>query len=390
VDLSAQIRQALNQELAKARAAMEEGEFKKASGFYSRSANLADKLERYLSTMEQRKANRESARHYRELAEKLAAGYVPSHAVPGGPVVSMEESETDFSDQVVSMIQKSAVAWEEIGGLEAVKEEIKTAFGLALARKPRGMRLHGWRSMLFYGPPGTGKTLLAAATSHSLEATFFNVKVSDVISKYFGESSKIIGALFNEARSRQPSVIFLDEVDALTASRDGDESGAERRVLSTLLSELDGFESKDFHGFLMTIAATNVPWMLDEAVISRFERKIYVPLPDPEAREAIIRAHLKQFGLETEHPPADIAARTDRFSGRDLARLCKAAINRMVLECNPNLTTRVDEGLDRLAGYELKVRRLSREDWEEAVGEIDIDVSENRLQAYENWRRRLA
>lgn len=368
---------------------VEEGAFAKAARHYERSANLAEKLERYLSTPAQRKANREKAKRYRELADKLAAGYVPTQATGGAPQVAMEPAETDFSDHVSSLIQKSTVTWDDIGGLEPVKEEIKTAFGLALARKPKGKRLQGWRSMLFYGPPGTGKTLLAAATSNSLDATFFNVKVSDVISKYFGESSKIIGSLFKEARDIQPSVIFLDEVDALTASRDGTESGSERRVLSTLLSEMDGFETKDFQGFLMTIAATNIPWTLDEAIISRFEKKIYVPLPDKPAREAIISGHLKQAGLSSTYPLSDIADSTENFSGRDLVRLCKEAINRMALDSNPTLTRRVDGGREELLQYELKLRDLSHSDWESALEGIEVNSSGELLQAFEGWRRKM-
>ena len=390
MDLSAQIRQSLKIEVDKARTAMEDAEYTKAAGHYERSANLADRLERYLSTPSQRKSNRERAKRYRELAEKLAAGYAPSRiGISGSPGLDMETAETDFSERISSLIQKSSVRWDDIGGLSDVKEEIKTAYGLSLARKPKGMQLHGWRSMLFYGPPGTGKTLLAAATSNSLDATFFNVKVSDIISKYFGESSKIIGSLFSEARSRQPSVVFLDEVDALTASRDGSESGAERRVLSTLLSELDGFETKDFQGFIMTIAATNIPWSLDEAILSRFEKKIYVPLPDLSAREAIVDSFIRQTGLNTGFPVQEIARKTDRLSGRDLVRLCKEAVNRMVKECNPTLSRRVDDGLDALLSYELMVRELTQADWEAALGTIEVNTSEDQVKAFESWRKDL-
>jgi SpoVK/Ycf46/Vps4 family AAA+-type ATPase len=116
------------------------------------------------------------------------------------------------------------------------------------------------------GPPGTGKTLLAAATAGNLEATFFNVKVSSLLSKYFGESTKLISALYSVARRLSPAVIFLDEFESLTPSRGSGESGSERRIVSTLLAELDGLQGKDDDSFVMTICATNLPWLLDLAI----------------------------------------------------------------------------------------------------------------------------
>jgi katanin p60 ATPase-containing subunit A1 len=185
---------------------------------------------------------------------------------------------------VLSLIHKSDVQWGDIGGLEDTKDSIKSAYALALAQKPAGVQVSSWRNLLMYGPPGTGKTLLAAATAGNLEATFFNVKVSSLLSKYFGESTKLISALFSVARRLSPAVIFLDEFESLTPVRGSGESGAERRIVSTLLAELDGLQAKDDTGFVLTICATNLPWLLDLAILSRFQRRIYVPLPDPDAR----------------------------------------------------------------------------------------------------------
>ena len=194
--------------------------------------------------------------------------------------------EDDYEQEVLQLIHKSDVKWDQIGGLEDTKNAIKSAYALALAKKPEGVQISSWRNLLLYGPPGTGKTLLAAATAGNLEATFFNVKVSSLLSKYFGESTKLISALFAVARTLSPAVIFLDEFESLTPSRGSGESGSERRIVSTLLAELDGLQGKDDDSFVMTICATNLPWLLDLAILSRFQRRIYVPLPE------IGRAHV--------------------------------------------------------------------------------------------------
>src|SRR5439155_13430442 len=214
----------------------------------------------------------------------------------------------------------SPVTWDQIGGLEETKREIKYALALSIAKAPEGVQIPTWRNVLFYGPPGTGKTLLAAATSNAIRlnakdetrAVFFNVKVSSVMSKYFGESTKIVSELYGQARDTSPAVVFLDEFEALAISRDNDNSGPERRILSTILSELDGLSEKGRRDiYVLTIAATNRPWDLDPAVLSRFEKKILIPLPDEATRRAILEIHLAKKGFKTAVPLADLAALTD-------------------------------------------------------------------------------
>ncbi len=136
------------------------------------------------------------------------------------------------------LISKSRITWDEIGGLDNVKLLMMETVVISALRKPAAIQ--PWKGILLFGPPGTGKTLLASAAAGSLNATFFNVKASSVLSKYFGESSKIISALYEVARERAPSIVFLDEIDALTTRRSNDTSEATRRMLSTLLTELEG------------------------------------------------------------------------------------------------------------------------------------------------------
>jgi katanin p60 ATPase-containing subunit A1 len=294
--------------------------------------------------------------------------------------------EDDYEEEVLSLIHKSDVRWRDIGGLEDTKESIKSAYALALAQKPPGVQVSSWRNLLMYGPPGTGKTLLAAATAGNLEATFFNVKVSSLLSKYFGESTRLISALFSVARRLSPAVIFLDEFESLTPTRGSGESGAERRIVSTLLAELDGLQAKDDTGFVLTICATNLPWLLDLAILSRFQRRIYVPLPDPEARRSIFDIQLTQRGHTSLLSMEALVEQTDGFAGREIEQLCLIAINVMIRRANPELLKLVDRGLAQIQAYQLNVQPLAQEDFRQAFDQIKPIADPSLCQRYEDWQ----
>jgi len=137
-----------------------------------------------------------------------------------------EDGDENFKKYVESLITKTNVSWDDIGGLKEVKRLLKINYVLSVMKTPDSIK--PWRGILFFGPPGTGKTLLASALAGKLNATFFNVPVSKVLSKYFGESPKIISALYEVAREKSPSVVFIDEIDALTISRDKEVRHQER------------------------------------------------------------------------------------------------------------------------------------------------------------------
>jgi katanin p60 ATPase-containing subunit A1 len=328
----------------------------------------------------------EAARQLNKQAGKTSPIPVKQEDKP--PVRQSENlvGEDDYEEEVLSLIHKSDIRWQDIGGLEDTKDSIKSAYALALAQKPDGVQVSSWRNLLMYGPPGTGKTLLAAATAGNLEATFFNVKVSSLLSKYFGESTKLISALFSVARRLSPAVIFLDEFESLTPVRGSGESGAERRIVSTLLAELDGLQAKDDTGFVLTICATNLPWLLDLAILSRFQRRIYVPLPDPEARQAILNIHLSQRGHTSLLPMAQLVQQTDTFAGREIEQLCLIAINAMIRRSNPDLLKIVDQGAAQVQAYQLQVTPLAQEDFRQAFSQIKPISDPALCQRYEYWQ----
>lgn len=372
--------------------------------------NQYEKASRQAKQLEDREDPRQAAVAHRRCAELLRR--YASHLTPGGrkrwlgrahehlaradrlesgaatrPAVEVGGSDTDYADAAVRLIERSPITWEDVAGLEETKRAIKQAYGLSVAQKPDGVSLGGWHSMLFYGPPGTGKTLLAAATSNGLSAVFFNVKVSDLVSKYFGESTRLISALFAEARARQPSVVFLDEFDALTPQRGGGESGAERRIVSTLLAELDGLASKGRDDYVLTIAATNTPWDIDQAVLSRFEKKIHIPLPDEAARQRILEINL--VGHKSELSLVQLVDQTAGYSGREIARLCKEAINHMIDRSNPELHITVDAGREALAQYQIQVTPLTAVDFQIAQQRVQPGVSPAEKQRFYDWGQRI-
>lgn len=210
-----------------------------------------------------------------------------------------------------------------MAGLEKAKAALQEAAVLPIRfpelftgeRKP-------WRGILLYGPPGTGKSRLAQAVATEVDAAFFSVTSSDLVSKWVGESEKQVRALFEQAAAARPAVIFIDEVDALASARTDSENDATRRLKNELLVRM----SEAVQGVLV-LAATNVPWALDPAVRRRFERRIHVPLPEAEARAALLRIHLGA----TPHALSDrallgLASRLHGFSGADLSVLVRDAL----------------------------------------------------------------
>lgn len=388
VDLSASYYDQYQHALRRAKQAQASSDAADAARYYRQAATYLQKYTEYISGKQQKQALQARSTELRALAIRFERGEIGRPApqtVSGGKADDGEALQGRITD----LIQRADVAWEEIAGLAETKREIKTAYALVMARKPEGVSVSAPRTLLLYGPPGTGKTLLAAATSNGLDATFFSVKVSDLLSKYFGESTKLVSALYAEARARSPSVVFMDEFDAISRARgsQGSDSGAERRLLSTLLAELDGLNSKRSPSFILTIAATNRPWDLDSAVRSRFAREVYVPLPEAEARRRILEIHLTERGHRVEPALSHLVARTDGYSGREISQICEHAVAHMVSRANPHLERMVDQGRDAIAGYELQVAPLTTVDFDAAFAAVGRpETSAQDLALFRRWR----
>lgn len=226
-------------------------------------------------------------------------------------------------------IEVPNVKWEFIGGLEEVKKELKEAVELPL-KHPEAFTKFGIRpvrGILLYGPPGTGKTLLAKAAATESEANFIAVRGPELLSKWVGESEKGIREIFRKARQAAPSIIFFDEIDAIAPGRTGGDSDGSRvteKIVNTLLTEMDGMQSlKD----VVVIAATNRPDIIDAALLrpGRFDKLIQIPQPDEPARRDILKVHSAKMPLDKDVDLADLAKKTEGYSGADLEAFCREA-----------------------------------------------------------------
>lgn len=235
--------------------------------------------------------------------------------------------------------QNPNVKWSDIIGLENAKAIVKESvvYPIKFPQLFTGI-LSPWKGLLLYGPPGTGKTLLAKAIATECQTTFFNISASTIVSKWRGDSEKLVRVLFELARFHAPSTIFLDEIDSLMGQRGGPNSEHEgsRRMKTELLVQMDGLAKSNDLVFLL--AASNLPWELDHALLRRLEKRILVGLPTKEARKAMFEHHLpptvcptgSSGGVEllAEIDAEDLALSTEGYSGSDIYLVCKEAAMR--------------------------------------------------------------
>ncbi|MEW5306471.1 MAG: hypothetical protein WDW36_008933 [Sanguina aurantia] len=221
--------------------------------------------------------------------------------------------------------ESPCVRWGDISGLDTAKRLLGEAV-VAPMRYPElftGL-LAPWKGLLLFGPPGTGKTMLAKAVATECRTTFFNISASSIVSKWRGDSEKLVRVLFELARHHAPSTIFLDELDALMGARGGEgEHEASRRMKTELLVQMDGLATSP--ALVFVLCATNLPWELDMAMMRRLEKRIFVPLPTAAARAVMFQLLLKDRLAEGEVSISDLADATDGFSGSDVTLLAKEA-----------------------------------------------------------------
>ena len=301
-------------------------------------------------------------------------------ATPSGktnPVRQENSSNSDESNTVWQAQEKPDVGFDDIAGLADVKDAIRKRVILprlhpevyeAFNRKVAG-------GILLYGPPGTGKTMIAKAVAREVDAKFFSVRCSDVVGKYFGEAERNVKSLFETARGCDNAVIFFDEFEALAARRGG-HSTVMNRLVPELLSQMDGFSTVERNN-VMILAATNRPWDLDSAFLRppRLTEKVYVGLPDYEARLFLIEKNFKNVPHEEGVTCEDLAQHTDGYNAADIVALCGAIkdipIARTIEnggEISPVTVEDVAEGLEKIQSSVQKddIRKILA--WEQSQG----------------------
>lgn len=278
----------------------------------------------------------------KEAAMKTLKRIIPqidleSETIPPEIMENLKVKRDDFFDAIKGItpsalreifVEHPNVKWEDIGGLEHEKKELKEAIELPL-KNPEVFSKIGIRpikGILLVGLPGTGKTLLAKAVANESEANFISIKGPAVLSKWVGESEKMVREIFRKAKLASPCVVFIDEIDAIAPrrGRESGDTGVMERLVDTLLTEMDGLQTiKD----IVVIAASNRPDILDPALLrpGRFDRVLDIPMPEEKTRLEILKVHTKKMPLEKDMDLNLLVSETKNFSGADLENLCREA-----------------------------------------------------------------
>ncbi|XP_066516941.1 spastin isoform X1 [Hoplias malabaricus] len=273
----------------------------------------------------------------------------------------------------------SEVRFEDIAGQDLAKQALQEIVILPALRPElfTGLRAPA-RGLLLFGPPGNGKTMLAKAVAMESNATFFNISAASLTSKYVGEGEKLVRALFAVARELQPSIIFIDEIDSLLCERREGEHDASRRLKTEFLIQFDGVQSGGDDRVLV-MGATNRPQELDEAVLRRFAKRVYVSLPTEETRLKLLKNLLGKHGNPlTQRELSQLAKMTDGYSGSDLTSLAKDAALGPIRELRP-------EQVRNMAANEM--RNICFSDFVNSLKKIKKSVSPQTLDQYVRWNR---
>ena len=304
-----------------------------------------------------------------ELAEKLPKNEnePKKQSVDGG------STDGEPIGKISSESLDNAPSFDDIAGLEEVKEQINLRM-IAPFTHPELAKKHGLRiggGILMYGPPGTGKTLIARATAKELGAAFYAIKPSEIMSKWVGESENKIRELFAAARGNDRAVIFIDEIESLVPARGGNNSTVMQRVVPQFLAELEGFDTGDANPLLF-MGATNEPWAIDLAMLrpGRFDVKVYIGLPDDEARKYMLSKGFENKALGSDVSIEYLVEETEGYSGADIRALIELA-------SQEGFKTEVSSNSEIEYGRELITKCLSM---------VRPSVNDKILNKFEDWK----
>lgn len=332
---------------------------------YKEAIQLLLKLIRFTEDPVMKRVYEEKAKQYKERLEALLEKSLES---------AYTSAKNSKEHETYHVIDPPPVKWDDVIGLEEAKKALRESI-IYPSLRPEFFPL-GWpRGILFFGPPGCGKTMLAAAAANEIDAVFLQVDASMIMSKWLGESEKNIAALFEEARRYEregkPVIILIDEVDSLTAFREN-EVGGEARARNQLLKEMDGLQDKGRTPRIYVIAATNKPWLLDEPFIRRFQKRIYIPLPDREARLRMLKHYTRRLDLDSSVDFNELARSTEGYSGADVSQICMEVQLKVV-----------SEFFERGGGD--KPRKITMNDFLEVMKKVKPSISIESMRKMMEW-----
>ncbi|MFY4813226.1 CDC48 family AAA ATPase [Haloarcula sp. AONF1] len=306
----------------------------------------------------------------------------------------LEISDTDFREAMKGIepsalrevfVEVPDVTWDSVGGLEDTKERLRETIQWPLEYEDvfESMDLEAAKGVLMYGPPGTGKTLLAKAVANEAQSNFISVKGPELLNKFVGESEKGVREVFSKARENAPTVVFFDEIDSIAGERGGGttDSGVGERVVSQLLTELDGIEDMEN---VVVVATTNRPDLIDDALLrpGRLDRHVHVPVPDEEARRAIFQVHTRDKPLADGVDLDQLASRTDGYVGADIEAVAReasmAATREFINSVDP------EEIGDSVSNV-----RVTMDHFEHALEEVGPSVTEETRERYDEIEQRF-
>ncbi|KZT22085.1 AAA-domain-containing protein [Neolentinus lepideus HHB14362 ss-1] len=375
----------------------------------SSKALIRGKVDEYLSRAETLK------KHLEEVETKKTKRAVGANGV--GSNGKKKEGDDDDGDPEVKklrsglasaiLMEKPNVKWDDVAGLEGAKAALKEAVILPI-KFPHlftGKRTP-WKGILLYGPPGTGKSYLAKAVATEANSTFFSVSSSDLVSKWQGDSERLVRQLFEMAREQKPSIIFIDEIDSLAGTRNEGQSEGSRRIMTEFLVQMNGVGHDDTG--VLVLGATNIPWHLDNAIKRRFEKRVYIPLPGPEARKRMFELHIGSTPCElTQKDYRFLAERTEGYSGSDISIVVRDALMQPVRKvlsathfkqvqtesgekwtpCSPGDPEAVEKSWSELGSEDLQEPPLKLSDFLKSLDSVKSSVTQADIDRHDQWTR---
>ncbi|KAK3997881.1 P-loop containing nucleoside triphosphate hydrolase protein [Cladorrhinum sp. PSN332] len=409
-----------------------DGQYEKAYQLYYQSLELFMLALKWEKNPKSKEMIRAKTGEYMDRAEKLKAHLADADAKrkkPGmvgangsttggtgkgkdgedGGAPELDEDSKKLRNALAGAIlqERPNVNWDDVAGLEGAKEALKEAVLLPIKFPHlfQGKR-QPWKGILLYGPPGTGKSYLAKAVATEAKSTFFSISSSDLVSKWMGESERLVKQLFAMARENKPAIIFIDEIDALCGPRGEGESEASRRIKTEMLVQMDGV-GKDSKGVLI-LGATNIPWQLDAAIRRRFQRRVHISLPDTAARTTMFKLAIgdTKTALKQEDY-RELAKASEGYSGSDIAIVVQDALMQPVRKiqqathfkkvmlddkprvtpCSPGDPDAIEMTWEAVASEELLEPWVEKKDFLRAIKSSRPTVSDVDLKRNEEWTK---